>query len=74
MKKYGSISHRHGFAEPDPDQTKNVMDPQHRFFGTNSEVSVRIRVFRIRNTSIWIADPDPVLFDSWIRIQDKHHR
>jgi hypothetical protein len=32
MKKYGSISHRHGFAEPDPDQTKNVMDPQHRFF------------------------------------------
>ena len=49
------------------------MDPQHRFFGTNSEVSVRIRVFRIRNTSIWIADPDPVLFDSWIRIQDKHH-
>jgi hypothetical protein len=25
----GSISQRHGSADPDPDPPKNVMDPQH---------------------------------------------
>ncbi len=27
--EYGSISQRHGSADPDPDPPQNVMDPQH---------------------------------------------
>ncbi len=30
----GSISQRHGSADPDPDPHQNVMDPQHYFTGT----------------------------------------
>jgi hypothetical protein len=29
----GSISNRHGSADPDPDPHQNVMDPQHCNFG-----------------------------------------
>ena len=28
----GSISQRHGSADPDPDPPQNVMDPQHCFY------------------------------------------
>jgi hypothetical protein len=31
----GSISQRHGSAEPDPDLPQNVMDPQHCFLQLN---------------------------------------
>jgi hypothetical protein len=30
---YGSISQRHGSADPDPEPHQSVMDPEHRFKG-----------------------------------------
>jgi hypothetical protein len=38
----GSISQRHGSADPDPHQ--NVMDPQHRY-----------NLFRLCGTAVWCA-------------------
>ena len=48
----GSISQRHGSADPDPDQDshQNVTDPQHWF---------PVFQFLLEDTASSVADPDP---------------
>jgi hypothetical protein len=36
--EFGSISQKHGSADPDPDPHQNVMDPQHWLLNTKVEL------------------------------------
>jgi hypothetical protein len=49
---FGSISHRHGSADPGPDPQQNVMDPQHCFQDKIANIAKSVDAVKMENNNM----------------------